>query len=149
MVALNRQKGIIPALTQLYPCAEHRFCLRHIYDNMKKTWKTREYKDFLWKCATATTIPEFDTCMTEFSQFDRQAFEWLKKIPAQHWARSHFSGRAVSDMLLNNLCEVEKQIASRERVGKHIEAGFWLRRVGKQIPSGERDDEQERGSVRQ
>ncbi|KAI3520085.1 hypothetical protein L1887_09307 [Cichorium endivia] len=113
----DRQKGIIPALAQLYPCAEHRFCLRHIYDNMKKTWKTREYKDFLWKCATATTVPEFDTCMTEFSQFDRQAFEWLKKIPAQHWARSHFSGRAVSDMLLNNLCEVfnSKLIHGRDK----------------------------------
>nr|KAJ0200428.1 hypothetical protein LSAT_V11C600331130 [Lactuca sativa] len=32
--------------------------------------------------------------------------EWLKQIPPQHWAISHFTGRAISDMLLDNLCEV-------------------------------------------
>ncbi|KAI3700483.1 hypothetical protein L2E82_45113 [Cichorium intybus] len=100
------QKGLLPAISQKFPCAEHRFCLKHIYENMRKYWKTREYKDHLWKCATATTIPEFERFMREFSFFDMKAHEWLSKIPAKHWARSHFTGRAVSDMLLNNVCEV-------------------------------------------
>ncbi|KAI3707892.1 hypothetical protein L2E82_36809 [Cichorium intybus] len=98
----DRQKGLLPAISQKFPCAEHRFCLKHIYENMRKYWKTREYKDHLWKCATATTIPEFERFMREFSFFDMKAHEWLSKIPAKHWARSHFTGRAVSDMLLNN-----------------------------------------------
>ncbi|KAI3791870.1 hypothetical protein L2E82_05734 [Cichorium intybus] len=102
----DRQKGLLPAISQKFPCAEHRFCLKHIYENMRKYWKTREYKDHLWKCATATTIPEFERFMREFSFFDMKAHEWLSKIPAKHWARSHFTGRAVSDMLLNNVCEV-------------------------------------------
>ncbi|CAI9275207.1 unnamed protein product [Lactuca saligna] len=38
--------------------------------------------------------------------YDKSAYEWLKSIPPQHWARSHFTGRATTDMLLNNLCEV-------------------------------------------
>nr|KAJ0226779.1 hypothetical protein LSAT_V11C100003540 [Lactuca sativa] len=86
--------------------AEHRFCLRHIYENMRKKWKTKEYKDHLWQCAIATTVPEFEHYMNELKKFDKDAFEWLKKIPPHHWARSHFSGRAGSDILLNNLCEV-------------------------------------------
>ncbi|KAI3512708.1 hypothetical protein L1887_20026 [Cichorium endivia] len=102
----DRQKGVMPAIAQLFPCAEHRYCLRHIHDNMKKTWKQNEYKEYLWKCATATTKPEFENFMREFSFYDRKACEWLKQIPAQHWARSHFSGRAVSDVLINNMCEV-------------------------------------------
>lgn len=112
---------------------------------MRKTWRTREYKEHLWKCATATTVPEFNQMMREFSIFDEDAYEWLKQIPPQHWARSHFTGkiinpyslllsyvclsylvnniyyvligRPVSDMLLNNLCEVfnSKLIEGRDK----------------------------------
>ncbi|CAI9302964.1 unnamed protein product [Lactuca saligna] len=88
----DRQKGLIPAIAQLFPCAEHR-------------------------CATATTIPEFEHCMKEFSNYDKEACEWLRKIPPKHWARSHFTGRAISDILLNNLCEVfnSKIIKGRDK----------------------------------
>nr|KAJ0184576.1 hypothetical protein LSAT_V11C900472230 [Lactuca sativa] len=102
----DRQKGLLQAVSQLFPCAEHRFCLRHIHENMKKQWRTKEYKDHLWDCATATTVPEFNHFMHQFSLYDKSAYEWLKSIPPQHWAKSHFTGRATTDMLLNNLCEV-------------------------------------------
>ncbi|KAM0055995.1 putative transposase, mutator type, MULE transposase domain-containing protein [Helianthus debilis subsp. tardiflorus] len=56
----DRQKGIIPALKKVYPMAEHRFCLRHIHENMKARWKGDLYKNLLWECASSTTIPEFE-----------------------------------------------------------------------------------------
>nr|GEY67778.1 hypothetical protein [Tanacetum cinerariifolium] len=31
----DRQKGIIPAIKTIYPSAEHRYCLRHIHENIK------------------------------------------------------------------------------------------------------------------
>ncbi|CAI9264928.1 unnamed protein product [Lactuca saligna] len=86
---IDRQKGLIPAIAQLFPCAEHRYCLRHIHQNMRVKWKLKEYKDHLWRCATATTVPEFEHCMKEFSNYDKEACEWLRKIPPKHWARSH------------------------------------------------------------
>nr|GEX37568.1 hypothetical protein [Tanacetum cinerariifolium] len=55
----DRQKGVIPAISKLFPCAEHRFCVRHIHENMNNTWKGVAYKDMLWRCARATTIVEF------------------------------------------------------------------------------------------
>ncbi|GKF29927.1 hypothetical protein Tco_0096269, partial [Tanacetum coccineum] len=42
--------------------------------------------------------------MLELKTMNPKAHEWLNKIPAKHWARSHFSGRAKSDLLLNNIC---------------------------------------------
>nr|KAJ0211729.1 hypothetical protein LSAT_V11C400224450 [Lactuca sativa] len=60
----------------------------------------------LWRCATNTTIRHFERTMDEFKDFSAEAHEWLSKIPPVHWAMSHFSGRAHSDCLLNNLCEV-------------------------------------------
>nr|KAJ0212532.1 hypothetical protein LSAT_V11C400171720 [Lactuca sativa] len=108
----DRQKGLIPAIAHIFPCAEHRYCLRHIYENMRKVWKTMENNEHLWNCAKATTIHEFETLMREFRSYDVEAYEWLMKIHPHHWARSHFS-----DMLLNNLCEVfnSKLIKGRDK----------------------------------
>ncbi|GKC37848.1 hypothetical protein Tco_1050232 [Tanacetum coccineum] len=44
--------------------------------------------------------------MLKLKTMNPKAHEWLNKIPADHWARSHFSGRAKSNLLLNNICEV-------------------------------------------
>nr|GEW80957.1 hypothetical protein [Tanacetum cinerariifolium] len=37
----DRQKGIIPAIANLFPNAEHRYCVKHIHENMKKKWNVR------------------------------------------------------------------------------------------------------------
>ncbi|GJT35535.1 heat stress transcription factor B-4-like protein [Tanacetum coccineum] len=102
----DRQKGIIPAIKTIYPSAEHKYCLRHIHENIKQGWCGQEYKDLLWRAASATNVRDFEKCMLELKTMNPKAHEWLNKIPAEHWARSHFSGRAKSDLLLNNICEV-------------------------------------------
>ncbi|GJW09923.1 crooked neck-like protein 1 [Tanacetum coccineum] len=104
--AKMRPKGIIPAIKTVYPSAEHRYCLRHIHENMKQGWCGQAYKDLLWRAASATNVRDFEKCMLELKTMNPKAHEWLNKIPAEHWARSHFSGRAKSDLLLNNICEV-------------------------------------------
>ncbi|KAJ0866266.1 putative MULE transposase domain-containing protein [Helianthus annuus] len=102
----DRQKDILQAVNKLYPNAEHRYCLRHIHENMKVTFKGNLYKEMLWKCACATTVLEFQIAMDELKAFNKEAHLWLSKIPPLHWSRSYFSGRAISDVLLNNMCEV-------------------------------------------
>ncbi|KAL7585136.1 uncharacterized protein LOC111901662 [Lactuca sativa] len=47
----DRQKGLLQAIGTLYPCVEHRFCLRHIHENMKKMWRGKVFQDMLWNCA--------------------------------------------------------------------------------------------------
>ncbi|XP_076885593.1 uncharacterized protein LOC143589342 [Bidens hawaiensis] len=100
----DRQKGIIPALKKTYPSAEHRFCLRHIHENMKSKWRGHVFKDLLWKCATATTIPQFEKAMTEVRVQDQALHDWLRDIHQS-------TGRSTSDVLLNNLCEVYNSIS--------------------------------------
>nr|KAJ0218607.1 hypothetical protein LSAT_V11C300154240 [Lactuca sativa] len=93
--------GIIHAIAKVFPNAEHRWFLRHIHENMGE-----EFRDHLWRCATNTSIRHFERVMNEFKDFSAEAHEWLSKIPPVHWAKSHVTGRAHSDCLLNNLCEV-------------------------------------------
>ncbi|KAJ9566968.1 hypothetical protein OSB04_002934 [Centaurea solstitialis] len=76
----DRQKEIVPAFARVFPSTEHRFCIRHIYENMKKQWKGQA--------------------------INKYAHKWLNEIPYHHWSRAHFTGRAHCDVLLNNMCEV-------------------------------------------
>ncbi|GJR72688.1 mutator type transposase [Tanacetum coccineum] len=105
-VLFHKHQGIIPAIAELFPAAEHRFCLRHIHENMKLKWIGAAYKELLWKVVTALTVPYFEKVMDELKAFNKECYDWLAKIPPNHWARSHFSGRAKNDILLNNICEV-------------------------------------------
>ncbi|GJV65365.1 hypothetical protein Tco_1476193 [Tanacetum coccineum] len=90
----------------LFLAAEHRFCVRHINENMNITWKGGDYKEMLWKCATSTTVVRFEKNMAELKNYNKKAHEWLSKIPPEHWSRAYFSGRAHCDILINNLCEI-------------------------------------------
>nr|GEU51507.1 hypothetical protein [Tanacetum cinerariifolium] len=101
----DRQKGVIPAIASVFPCAKHRFCLKHIHENMKKRWRGEAYKDLLWRAARATTVQHTQKAIENMKKFNEEAFNWLNQIPPQHWSKSHFSSRPHSDVLLNNICE--------------------------------------------
>ncbi|GJT43997.1 mutator type transposase [Tanacetum coccineum] len=62
---IDRKKRIIPALAETFPCVEHRYCLKYIYDNMKLQWKGKLFKELLWRCVTATTMSHFNRNIEE------------------------------------------------------------------------------------
>ncbi|XP_076952920.1 uncharacterized protein LOC143626856 [Bidens hawaiensis] len=114
----DRQKGLLQAIQTLFPHAGHRYCLRHIHENMKLAgYRGVLYKNMLYKCATSTTKPEFLTAINELKEFNKEAHLWLSKIAPQSWSRSHYSGLAISDVMINNMCEVYngKIVEARDR----------------------------------
>ncbi|XP_022029064.1 uncharacterized protein LOC110930138 [Helianthus annuus] len=102
----DRQKGLIPVMLAVFPNGEHRFCLRHIHENMKSKWRGDLYKNLLWSAGRKTYIPYFNKAMEEIKTTERAMYDWLNEIPYTDWSRAYFSGRANCDMLLNNICEV-------------------------------------------
>ncbi|GJZ56584.1 mutator type transposase [Tanacetum coccineum] len=124
----DRQKGLVPALQEMFPAAEHRYCLKHIYDNMKLSWRGQQYKELLWKSATSPTLQLFERNMEELRSLNKEVYDWLKGIPPHHWARSHFSGRPHCDVLLNNMCERTCSCKKWDLTGipcKHAVACIW------------------------
>ncbi|XP_076896644.1 uncharacterized protein LOC143549672 [Bidens hawaiensis] len=114
----DRKKGLLQAIQTLFPCAEHRNYLRHIHDNMKLAgYRGVLYKNMLYNCATKTTKPKFLTAMNELKEFNKDAHLWLSKIAPESWTRSNYSGRVVSDVMINNMCEVYngKIVEGRDR----------------------------------
>ncbi|KAK4406467.1 hypothetical protein Sango_0653200 [Sesamum angolense] len=106
----DRQKGLIEALRELVPDAEHRYCLRHMYANFKIKFKSAELKEFFWKAASIANKQEFHIYMKRIAEIDPKiasdvetANEWLSKIPPQHWCRAFFSVTSKCDIHVNNL----------------------------------------------
>ncbi|KAH7834888.1 hypothetical protein Vadar_020699 [Vaccinium darrowii] len=101
----DKQKGLIEAVRNLFPDADHRFCVRHLYNNFKQDFKGLVLKDILWKAARASTVQSFNRAMGEMKDIDVKAYEWLIQRPSVNWSRSQFSSYTKCDILLNNLCE--------------------------------------------
>ncbi|XP_076943352.1 uncharacterized protein LOC143613561 [Bidens hawaiensis] len=101
----DRQKGLIQAVDKLFPSAEHRFCERHIEDNLRSLFKGKLLRDALWKLTRCTSPTQYEREMNNLKNLNKRCHLWVSKIPPETWSRSHFSGRAMSDVLTNNMCE--------------------------------------------
>ncbi|XP_076893244.1 putative protein FAR1-RELATED SEQUENCE 10 [Bidens hawaiensis] len=101
----DRQKGLIQAVDKSFPSAEHRFCVRHIEDNLRSLFKGKLLRDALWKLARCTSPTQYEREMNNLKNLNKRCHLWVSKIPPETWSRSHFSGRAMSDVLTNNMCE--------------------------------------------
>ncbi|KAG8380434.1 hypothetical protein BUALT_Bualt06G0014900 [Buddleja alternifolia] len=98
-------KGLLPALHEILPMVEHRYCVRHMHNNFKKYHPGLGLKDKLWNLAKATSVAQFSWQMDLLKKVDEGAHQWLSEVPAKHWSKSHFSVYSKCDILLNNLCE--------------------------------------------
>ncbi|XP_019153866.1 PREDICTED: uncharacterized protein LOC109150412 [Ipomoea nil] len=102
----DKQKGLIPAVEELFPGLEHRFCARHLHANfMKDGFTGNSLKMHFWAVCKATTEADFHAKMEELKLENPKAFEWLSARDPKHYSRAFFSTFPKSDLLLNNLCE--------------------------------------------
>ncbi|KAL8472411.1 hypothetical protein ACS0TY_029569 [Phlomoides rotata] len=102
----DKQKGLIQAIYVVFPGVDHRFCVRHMHNNLKNAgYRGLAFKQAMWKAACSTTQGEFNLRMTELKNLNEGAWDWFKDKPGNQWSKAFFSEKAKCDMLLNNVCE--------------------------------------------
>ena len=99
----------------LFPTVEYRYCVKHIYNNFKVNHKGMELKSVLWRCAGTTSAREFKRGMDHLKSLDEEAWKYLTDIEPAQWIRSHFSSRALTDCMVNNLSENFNSIIVKAR----------------------------------
>ncbi|CAL8175504.1 unnamed protein product [Prunus armeniaca] len=92
----DKQKGLILAIAHVLPTAEHRMCVRHLYNNFRATHLGLTLKHMLWEAARATTIPWWEAEMEKMKEDDLEAWKWLVQRPPNNWTRSHFHPRMAN-----------------------------------------------------
>ncbi|XP_027085097.1 uncharacterized protein [Coffea arabica] len=102
----DRQKGLESAIEEVIPGVEHRHCVRHLHNNIKRLHPGQSLKNRFWACARSSYMRRFEHEMKILKKYDGNAHRWLlDNINLAHWSRSHFRKAAKCDILLNNLCE--------------------------------------------
>jgi len=81
-------QGLIPACSKVFPEAEHRFCVRHLYNNFQQHFKGENLKIQLWKYARSTTVDQWNRNMEKMRALNQKAYEWLERMAPNTWVRT-------------------------------------------------------------
>ena len=71
---------------------------------------------------------EWKVAMIELEKANKEAAEWLSRIPPTLWSRSHFTGSSKCDILVNNLNESFNNYILEARELPIIGMLEWIRR---------------------
>ncbi|KAG8370974.1 hypothetical protein BUALT_Bualt13G0039000 [Buddleja alternifolia] len=130
----DRQKGLVEAVHSLAPTSEHRFCLKHMYNNFKGKYKRQDLKRLFWKVASTYSVKQHLRIMKDIERISPKigkketAYEWMCKISSNHWTRCFFSGRTKCDALVNNISESFNSYILDARELPIIDMFEWIRR---------------------
>ncbi|KAK8658629.1 hypothetical protein V6N13_036832 [Hibiscus sabdariffa] len=73
----DKYKGVMNAVDDIFPNANVRNCVRHIYNNFKEFQKWKALKDDAWKAARATYLREFENAMEQLKALSGSAYDWM------------------------------------------------------------------------
>ncbi|XP_058779988.1 uncharacterized protein LOC131653730 [Vicia villosa] len=115
----DQQKGLLPAMEELLPRVEQRFCVRHLYNNFRKRYPGKKLKEIIWKAAKSTYYQAWE-------KGDEEAFnsvildsrskplitmvEEIRTYMMERWAtnRLRFERLAYEEVLPNIRRKIEK-----------------------------------------
>ena len=93
-------------MSTVFPDAEHRFCVRHIYQNFHKKHKGETLKNDLWAIARSTNIPTRQKNLNKLQVDSPEALQWVEELQPNTWIKAFFNEFSRCDMLLDNHSEV-------------------------------------------
>ena len=96
----DREKGIESSLSKVIPAAKHGHCVFHIEKNVKTKFKTT-LNGLLWRAAKCEGKDEFESVLREIESINMNAAAYVRNIPPETWARSHFTIRRYGHVTSN------------------------------------------------
>nr|XP_027191059.1 uncharacterized protein LOC101498519 [Cicer arietinum] len=119
----NSVLGLLPAMDELLPEVEQRFCVRHLYNNFRKIHPGKKLKELMWKAAKSTYHQAWEREMKKLRKVNEETYKYLVKIPPRFWSKSRFSFNSKCDVLVNNMPETFNSVIIGPR-GKPIVTMF-------------------------
>jgi hypothetical protein len=117
----DRQKGIVDGVSTVFGSAYHGFCMRHLVDNFKKTFKNPILITHLWQAAYASNAAKFEAQMLKIAETSPEAEKWLRDTNATYWANAHFPGQRYGHYTSNIAESVNSWILeAREKPVLHM-----------------------------
>ena len=84
-------QGLLDAVNDWLPNAEHRKCTRHVYANFKKKFSGLQFQRFFWAAASSALQQQFEHNMEQIRLLDQSAYDYLVQRNPNSWSRAFFA----------------------------------------------------------
>ncbi|CAI9279858.1 unnamed protein product [Lactuca saligna] len=108
----DQHKGLVEAVKERVPAAEHRQCARHICANFQKRFKGKMFKKLFWRAAGSTVPQKFEYHMNEIKKLEPLAYAHLMERDPKTWCKAFFSA-ARKKPLITMLEEIRIYVMER------------------------------------
>ncbi|ERM98624.1 hypothetical protein AMTR_s00109p00088670 [Amborella trichopoda] len=69
------QKGLQVAIEKVFPTSEHDYCMNHLANNFKKSYRNLVLTKLYWKATCALSISDFDEYITKIKSANAEAYD--------------------------------------------------------------------------
>jgi len=105
VICTDACKGLEKAVSAVFPEAENRECMRHLYANFMKHYTGDVFTTHLYPAARSYTEGLFKWHMQKIYDFAPDAIQYLQDYHNRIWYRCGFSELSKCDYLTNNVAE--------------------------------------------
>ncbi|KAF6172204.1 hypothetical protein GIB67_024826 [Kingdonia uniflora] len=101
----NRQKGLVEAVSQVFPYSNYRFCFRHMYKNFKQLYRGTYLMTFAWNASKAYKKIVMKENLDKLGVAEPDAKTWLERELYESWCRSYFDASTKCKHVTNYFSE--------------------------------------------
>ena len=112
-------QGLLNAVHELFPQAEHRLCARHIYANWYSDFRGEQLKMAFYSVAKCANEAQMNQRLDEIDNIQSGAKQSLENKDIRQWCRAFFRSCTKCDSVDNNSTEACNFVLIVSR-SKHI-----------------------------
>ena len=86
----DQHKGLMEAVKEVLPHAEHRQCARHIVANFTKRFAGAHFENLFWKACNSTTEQSFKEIMQQIDNLSPAASKYLMDKNPKSWSMAYY-----------------------------------------------------------
>nr|GEY07283.1 multidrug resistance-associated protein 5 [Tanacetum cinerariifolium] len=101
----DQHKGLIEAVKDVMPNAEHRQCARHIYESFRKQYTGLEYRQLFWATSKASYPQLFNKIIDKIKSANSNAHKYLMDKNPKTWSRAFFEVDKGCEAIENGFSE--------------------------------------------
>ncbi|CAA7018440.1 unnamed protein product [Microthlaspi erraticum] len=102
----DRAKGLLSAVKAELPKAEHRMCVKHIVENLKKNHAKKDLlKMHVWNIARSCNMADYRENLRKLREYDAPLFEAVMNEDPRSWTLAFYKLGSFCDNVENNSTE--------------------------------------------